>query len=280
MNAGILVFGLVYAVAMVLSAQDRSPDSSIVPLPRAHAHNDYEHQRPLMDALENGFCSVEADIFLVDGKLLVAHDKWQLRQERTLEKLYLAPLKQRVDANEGRVHKGGPQFTLLVDIKENGAAVYPVLKSLLVKYESMLSGMRNGKYDCKAVQIVVSGNCPRNLIAEDPTRLVSIDGRLPDLDSKLPDHLIPMISARWGSTFRWRGKSEITDQQQARLQEIVAKAHKHNRRVRFWASPESEVVWRKLVAVGVDHINTDQLERLRNFLLSTKDKIESNVHSK
>ena len=25
------------------------------PLPQAHAHNDYEHERPLLDALEQGF---------------------------------------------------------------------------------------------------------------------------------------------------------------------------------------------------------------------------------
>src|SRR5438552_11057245 len=30
-------------------------------LERAHAHNDYDHQRPLFEALENGFKSVEAD---------------------------------------------------------------------------------------------------------------------------------------------------------------------------------------------------------------------------
>src|SRR5207237_4622701 len=41
-----------------------------VPLIHAHAHNDYEHTRPLLDALDHGFCSVEADIHLVDGKLL------------------------------------------------------------------------------------------------------------------------------------------------------------------------------------------------------------------
>ena len=40
-------------------------------LPAAHAHNDYLHKRPLLDALAQGFCSVEADIFLVDGALLV-----------------------------------------------------------------------------------------------------------------------------------------------------------------------------------------------------------------
>ena len=33
--------------------------------PVAHAHNDYEHARPLHDALARGFGSVEADIWLV-----------------------------------------------------------------------------------------------------------------------------------------------------------------------------------------------------------------------
>jgi len=50
-----------------------SPETnSPPPLTRAHAHNDYEHTRPLFDALEHGFCSIEPDIWLVDGKLLVA----------------------------------------------------------------------------------------------------------------------------------------------------------------------------------------------------------------
>ena len=39
------------------------------PLIRAHAHNDYEHTRPLFDALDHGFGSVEADVHLVDGRL-------------------------------------------------------------------------------------------------------------------------------------------------------------------------------------------------------------------
>jgi hypothetical protein len=52
------------------------PVAPIVPLANAHAHNDYEHKRPLFDALDNGFTSVEADVFLVDGKLLVGHWPW------------------------------------------------------------------------------------------------------------------------------------------------------------------------------------------------------------
>ena len=62
------------------------------PLRHAHAHNDYEHPRPLLDALDHGFTSVEADVFLVDGQLLVAHDPADLDPARTLESLYLDPL--------------------------------------------------------------------------------------------------------------------------------------------------------------------------------------------
>src|SRR5437764_15141577 len=59
----------------------------IRPLTRAHAHNDYEHIRPLWDALDRGFGSVEADIWLTGDLLLVAHDKKQVKPDRTLEAL-------------------------------------------------------------------------------------------------------------------------------------------------------------------------------------------------
>src|SRR5215212_7420284 len=84
------------------------------PLVHAHAHNDYEHARPLFDALDHGFCSVEADIHLVDGALLVAHDADKVDPKRTLESLYLEPLRARVQKNAGRVHSNGPPFLLMI----------------------------------------------------------------------------------------------------------------------------------------------------------------------
>ncbi len=76
-----------------------------MPLPNAHAHNDYLHEHPLFDALDRGFSSVEADIYLIDGQLLVGHDRSQLKSERTLESLYLAPLARRVRENGGHVYQ-------------------------------------------------------------------------------------------------------------------------------------------------------------------------------
>ena len=260
-----ILFGFLLTFVSFVSGQDHS---TAPPLKQAHSHNDYLQNNPLHDALVHGFCSVEADIFLVGGQLLVGHYRWTLRPEMTLKKLYLDPLKNRVEQFDGKVYPNGPLFILLIDIKEHGDAVYPVLKNLLQQYESMLSGMRGGKYEHRAIQVVISGSCPRRLIMQDRSRLVSIDGRLSDLESDTPPHLIPMISAKWGSTFKWRGRSTIKDSEKEKLKSIVAKAHKKNRRVRFWASPESSVVWERLLAEGIDHINTDDLKKLSQFLKS------------
>ena len=63
-------FSTALAVAFFTFVANQSA-AQPTPLIHAHAHDDYEHTRPLLDALDHGFCSVEADIYLVDGKLLV-----------------------------------------------------------------------------------------------------------------------------------------------------------------------------------------------------------------
>src|SRR5436853_7424002 len=120
-------------------------------LPQAHAHNDYEHARPLLDALDHGFCSVEADIWLVGGDLLVGHDRKDLKPGRTLEALYLEPLRERVKANGGRVYRGGPAFCLLIDVKTEAEATYVALDKVLARYADILTATRDGKVEPKAV---------------------------------------------------------------------------------------------------------------------------------
>ena len=68
------------AILVALSAISAALAAEPMPLPAAHAHNDYEHARPLLDALDRGFGSIEADIWLVDGALLVAHDLKDVRK--------------------------------------------------------------------------------------------------------------------------------------------------------------------------------------------------------
>ncbi len=250
----------------------------VVPRPRAHAHNDYYHTRPLLDALSHGFCSVEADVYLVDGKLLVAHSRFELKPEKTLERLYLDPLLKRVRDHTvaglggGRVFPGSkpPPFTLLVDFKTNGAGIDKRLQQVLPRYKEMLTHVEDGQFYQGAVTIVISGDRPRQQIATRTTRYVGIDGRLGDLESTEPAHLLPLISDRWTSHFRWRGIGPMPAEEQLKLKNIVKQAHDKGRRVRFWATPENPALWLELYNAGVDLINTDKLAELEKFLAGQK----------
>lgn len=256
-------FGLV--IVALTPAVAASAAEPATPLPQAHAHNDYEHDRPLWDALEQGFCGVEADIHLVDGKLLVAHDADDVRADRTLENLYLAPLRERIK-DLGSVYPAGPRFFLLIDIKTDGAATYRVLREVLAGYADMLSTVRDGRLEPSTVTVVISGNRPIDMIAAENVRHCGIDGRLSDLGSAEPAHLVPWVSDNWTSHFRWRGDRPIGDEESKKLREIVQAAHAKGRMVRFWATPDTPEAWRILADAGVDLINTDDLAGLAAFL--------------
>ena len=236
------------------------------PLINAHAHNDYEHPRPLLDALDHGFCSVEADIYLVEGQLLVAHDRGDVSKERTLQALYLDPLLARVKKNQGAVYPQGPEFTLLIDIKSNAEETYAVLREVLKKYSEMLTVFRPDKTEPHAVTIILSGNRPKATVAGEALRHVSIDGRLTDLAGTDSRHLIPLISDNWANHFQWRGVGPLPEDEKTKLKRMVEQAHQSGRRIRFWAAPDTLAVWGEFQAAGVDLLNTDSLAGLQRFL--------------
>lgn len=260
------------ALIMWLSAAVAAEGPSEAPavLEAAHAHNDYRHDRPLLDALDHGFCSVEADIFLVDGRLLVGHERGELKPARTLQSLYLDPLRRHVIKNGSRVYRGGPEFTLLVDIKSDGEKTYRRLHQVLAEYDDIITSVEDGAVRRRAVRAIISGNRARSLIAADSPRYASIDGRLSDLDSDAPSHLLPLISDNWRIHFRWRGEGPMPEREREKLSGIVEQAHQRGRRVRFWATPESPRLWEALHNAGVDLINTDDLAGLQRFLLETR----------
>ncbi len=248
------------------------PTVSVTPLANAHSHNDYEHDRPLLDALDHGFTSIEADIFLFEGQLLVTHDVLDVplaaSKERTLEKLYLQPLQERATANHGRVYKDGPTVTLLIDIKANGAAAYAALHDLLKQYDSLISVTHDGVYTENAVTVIISGDRPIQEIDDSKPRRAGIDGRVADLDSEKPATLLPLISDNWTSHFRYRGVGPMPDTERGKLHDMVRRAHAKGRRIRFWATPENHLLWQELKAAGVDLIGTDDLAKLSAFLRS------------
>ena len=238
-----------------------------VPLIQAHAHNDYRHKRPLLDALDHGFCSVEADIHFVDGKLLVAHDRSELTNApRTLEQLYLDPLRERVRKNGGRVYPNGPEFSLLIDLKTEWEITYPALRELLYQYADILSNFHSDRKETNAVTVVITGSRALQMFADEEERYAAYDGQLSDLESQQPNTLMPWISSSWTPLFKWRGVGPMPDDEKRKLDEIVSKTHKAGRRLRFWGAPDKPEFWAEMLAHNVDLINTDDLSGLQKLL--------------
>ena len=250
----------------------RTPADLRTPHRQAHAHNDYEHERPLLDALGHGFTSVEADVWLVDGELLVAHDAEDLDPARTLEGLYLAPLKKLVRGKGRDVYPGyDGTFQLLIDIKNTGEATYAAIEKELGDYEELFTRYENGTVKDGPVEAVISGDRPLETMRSATERFSFYDGRMSDLHSGMPASLMPLVSDNWTKIFVWQGIGPMPETERRKLHEIVDHAHAQGYRVRFWATPDTdgaarEAVWTELLAAGVDHINTDDLEDLDAFL--------------
>ena len=146
------------------------------PLVHGHAHNDYWHARPLQDALDHGFYSVEADVHLLQGELRVGHSPEEATADRTLKKLYLDPLKKRASLTNQ------PHVTLLIDVKSESGATYAALRELLSNYQEILTSFHDDKVEVCAITVILTGGYPRKTIFAEKTRWVACDGGLEDLD--------------------------------------------------------------------------------------------------
>lgn len=259
MRSFVVVMALVAFAGGAVAAED------VTPLPRAHSHNDYEHERPLVDALDHGFCSIEADIWLVDGNLLVAHHEEDVKPERTLEALYLAPLLERVRKNDGQVFPGGPDVTLLVDLKNTPQQTLAALMETLKSYAEMLTSFTRDATETRAVTVIVSGMYNRNALIEQSPRVAAVDGRPPHLGKSCHD--VPLVSENWFSLFTWKGVGEMPAGELGKLREMVAKAHAAGQRIRFWNLPAGDAALSLLFDEGIDLLNADDLAAMRKFLL-------------
>ncbi len=250
--------------------------SQLIPLPNAFAHNDYSHKHPLYDALQNGYTNMEADIFLKGDRLIVAHINPYFKGHRQLENLYLKPLSDRINENNGQVYAGYDKpVTLMIDIKTDANSTYTALKPLLEKYRSILTRYENGKVVPGRVTVVLSGHKPYDMIKSEDNRLAFIDE---DLRKAARDtsftNVYEMASCKYSKLLRWKGTGAISAFEQQRLCNYVSMAHKCGEKVRLWASPDNKVVWNELLKCGVDLINTDKLVALKDFLIASANTTE------
>ena len=235
-----------------------------------HSHNDYHQQIPLINAYHAGMGSIEADIFVRNGELCVAHDSVDVTAEFTLKKMYLNPLSNLYTQSGNMPYPDASlNLQLVIDIKADHKKVLPILIRELNAYQLTF----NSSVNPKAIRIVVSGNMPAPQEFKNYPDYISFDGR-PYIDyTKEQLKRVAMISDDLKKYTKWNGMGILPKVDHDKLRALVKKAKKMNKPFRFWATRDNSNTWTVLEQLGVGWINTDQPEKLKQFYLHKNTRL-------
>ena len=226
--------------------------------PQAHAHNDYEHARPFLDAFTNGFTSVEADVHLRQGRLLIGHESVHAGSP-DLTKLYLKPLDSLLKVHGNNFFsERGIKFCLMLDLKTDGLATLEAIKNELLKFPSLQNS--------NEIELLVSGQVPKVEMLAGQFEGFQIDGRPEDLGKAIPASRMPRISTRFGSIARTERHGNISAESLEKISALALQVHQEGKSLRLWAIPDNPEAWEQLLNAGVDVLNTDKLQALNHFL--------------
>jgi alkaline phosphatase len=249
-----LVLSLLITAPAIAQKKQLFPTTAV-----AHSHNDYLQQFPLWQAYNEGFGSIEADIFLREGKLIVAHTVKEIDTERTLEALYLKPLQKVIDKNNGRVYADSSRtLQLLIDLKTEAIPTLKALLDELSRYPSLTGST--------TLRIVITGNRPPVESYGQYPSWLSFDGDL--AINYQPEALkkVALFSDNFANYSKWNGKGRLPAAEKSKLDAAIARAHGLQKKIRFWNAPDMVNSWYSYLDMGIDFINTDHIETLSRFI--------------
>lgn len=231
-----------------------------------HSHNDYEKPYPFWEAYNQGFGSIEADVFLQGNNLVIAHDTIQLKLGRTLDSFYLQPLQQCIQKNNGYPYASKNfSLQLLIDLKTDSAATLRKLVEKLQSYPLITSS--------PGVKIVITGNRPAaNTFSSYPS-WIYFDGELNVDYPAAALGRIEMLSDNFKTYSAWNGKGVIPAKEKKMLDTAIAKAQRLHKKVRFWNAPDLINSWYGFLKLGVDYINTDHIYNAASFIKQLPQRV-------
>ncbi len=224
--------------------------------PTAHSHNDYEQQQPLEKAYSLGFGSIEADVYVQNGELMVAHNRSEIKPERTFRSMYLLPVLIHLRKHQGYPYPGKHKVQLLVDLKD--AEAIDLLQALL----------KDHKRELAEVSFVLSGNTPKPEDFHKYDKILSFDGRRTTTYTDETRARVPLISAdfREFSSTNWDGKQALSSEVEQKIKAFVTEVHRNKQKARIWGTPNTALAYQTLQRLGLDYIGSDDLDKLAEIL--------------
>lgn len=235
----------------------------------AHSHNDYHRSVPFYVAYGNRFASIEIDIFLVENELYVAHDRSGIDKRRTIERLYIQPLLNQIELNDGKVYPGGGSLQFLIDIKTESDSTLRCLESKLKPIRHYFDTENN----TNAVRLVISGNTPSPDKFKDFDPIFYYDGQRETEYNKEQMDKIVFFSISLSKFSSWDGQGQFPKEEYRAISAFVDSIHHLGKKVRFWGNPDTKALWKSFIEMGVDYLNTDSPNDMAAFLINRRKNI-------
>lgn len=227
-----------------------------------HSHNDYLQNVPFYTAYATRCASIEADIYLVDGELYVAHEKEDIDKKRKLRNLYLNPIKEQFELNGSSGYPEGKTFQLLIDLKTGDEETMKVLEQQLLDYRDCFDILKNPA----AVRVVISGSSPAPERFSDYADFICFDGKLGLTYTPEQSRRVTMISVPFQALTQWNGLGRMVEEDYDKVKAVIDKVHGEGKTIRLWKCPDTKTAWNTFMKLGVDYLNTDQPALLDDFL--------------
>lgn len=229
----------------------------------AHSHNDYQNKIPFWSAYNAGFGSIEADIWAVNGELMVSHDEKGISSERSLDLLYIQPIVKLFKTNGGKARAdNNHSFQLLIELK---SSVEPTL-SLLVQKLDQYPEVFNQKVNKNAIRVTITGKQPSPSSFVKYPDYIYFDGNLTQPYTASQLKRIPLFSFNLQGFTKWNSKADIPEDDTIRLRQVIDSVHQLGCKIRFWNAPDNIDAWKALINLKVDYLNTDKITELSEFL--------------
>ncbi|PQE22782.1 Altered inheritance of mitochondria 6 protein [Rutstroemia sp. NJR-2017a BVV2] len=295
---------MVYLSAVLAAVAAASPDVSAALqkiLDQAHQGPLYDYPTnwrdvPFYSALSVGCVSVEADVWLVGGELLVGHEQSALTPARTFKSLYIDPiLNVLAHQNPNSSYtttkptyngvydtSSGQTLYLFVDVKTDGPSTWPVVVKQLegLRSKGYLTSVNETTLISRPVTVVGTGNTPLNLVQPLTSRDYFWDAPIPTLGTTFSNitslvspiastdflsTIGPILNSNSTATSASDPTNPLNSTQLALLRSQISTAHAKGIKLRYWDQPgwpisTRNAIWKTLVGEGVDLINVDDLE--------------------
>lgn len=234
-----------------------------------HSHNDYESKLPFYGAYSNETGVIEADVFLVNNELFVAHTSKEITAHNTLKSMYLEPLSSKLKTLEGKAYPSNKPLILMIDIKSDADTTLKAITQQLKTFPDIISN--------KNIKVVISGNRPVATLWATYPDFIYFDGRL--TENYTSDQLarVEMISEDVKEITVWNGKGVLTQPDSEKIQAIIKKVHDQNKKIRFWATQDNVNTYMTLMNLKVDFIGTDKVTELAQFINNIKTTFFQNT---